>query len=70
MEIKPVNIVEFGNIVDMMTLEPHSEKRGFKDGRKYIRIISGIKRNNVGGNRGQEDSKARMNRHDEAGVSK
>ena len=62
--------MEFRNVVDVMMLEPHSEKRGFKDGRMYIKIIRGIKRNNVGGNRGWENSKVRMNRHDEAGVSK
>ena len=38
-EIEQVNIVEFGNVMDMMTLEPHSEKQGFKDGGKNIRII-------------------------------
>ena len=61
--------MKFGNIVDVMMLEPHSEKQGFKDGGKYIKIIRGIKGNKVAGDRSQQDSEVRMNRHLEAGVS-
>jgi hypothetical protein len=62
--------VLFGDVLDVMTLEAHSKIQGLKDGGKNIRIIGGIKRNNISGSRSWEDSKARMDRHDEAGVSK
>ena len=44
-EIKQVEIMNFGDGMYMMAFESHSEERGFEDGTKYAGVRNGIERN-------------------------
>ena len=64
----PIEVVNFGKVVDVVALESHSEVRGFKNVGKDVWIVDRIIRDNISGNRSQEDSETRLDRHNEAGV--
>src|SRR6202050_5121933 len=67
-EIERVEVVNFGQVVDVVVLESHSEIQGFKDVGKDVGIVGRIIRDNISGNRSQEDSEMRLGRHNETGV--
>jgi len=67
-EIERVEVVNFGQVVDVVALESHSKIRGFKDVGKDVGIVGRIIRDNIGGSRSREDSETRLGRHNKTGV--
>ena len=67
-EIERVEVVNFGQVVDVVVLESHSKIRGFKDVGKDVGIVGRIIRDNIGGSRSREDSETRLGRHNKTGV--
>ena len=43
-EVKRVEIMNFGDDVYMMAFQSHGEERGFEDGAKYAGVRNGIER--------------------------
>jgi len=64
MEVERVKIMELGDVVYVMALEPHGEIRGVKDGGKDVRIVDRVVGNNIRGGESREDSETRLDRHD------
>src|ERR1700691_2274182 len=64
MEVERVKIMELGDVVYVMALEPHGEIRGVKDGGKDVRIVDRVVGNNIRGGGSREDSETRLDRHD------
>ena len=64
MEVEQVKIMELGDVVYVMALEPHGEIRGVKDGRKDIRVVDRVVGNNIREGWSQEDSETRLDRQD------
>ena len=46
-EVEQVEVVNFGQVVDVVALESHSEVRGFKDVGKNVGIVDRIIRDNM-----------------------
>src|ERR1700677_4388320 len=67
-EVERVEVVNFGQVVDVVALESHSEVRGFKDVGKDVGIVYRIIRDTMLGNSSREDSETTLDRHNEAGV--
>jgi hypothetical protein len=64
-KIKDIAVIDFGNGVNMVTLESHHEEQHLKDAGKYSRIIYSVKGNNLCERRRRKNSEARLHRHSE-----
>ena len=68
MEIEQVEIMELGDVMYVMRLEPHCEIRGFEDAGKDVGIVDRVVRKDIRRSGSQENGKVRVDRHDEMRV--